>query len=409
MAGRDPGRRPRAARGGDDRARCRGGSGSRPRAPLVEFRWRATLRRAALRGGDRPAGRGEARAGPAARPLGRRRSGAGRARCGPGVAKADGRRGPRHDSGGHRSTSRESRSGGRRGPLAELVGRLAAIAARRRASSASPAVWRRRRAPPVPAPGVTWLHAMADGGLGGCLADDMGLGKTLQVIALHLHRAAADRGPTLVVCPTSLLGNWEREVRRFAPGTPVRRHHGRPSLDGLGPAEIVADQLRRRPQGRRGLAEAGFSLVVADEAQQRRTRRRRRRAALRTSRPRPPGPHRDPGREPAERAVVDPRLDHPWPARTARTVRAYRGHPVERDRDPLRHRAARPDDPPVRAPPEARPTRGSPRPAARTVTDVPVPLTQEQATLYEAEVREALAGRSRARTASPGRGWCCGS
>ena len=62
-------------------------------------------------------------------------------------------------------------------------------------------------------------------GLGGCLADDMGLGKTITLIALHLHRATPAR-PTLVVCPASLLGNWEREIERFAPGRPVRRFHG---------------------------------------------------------------------------------------------------------------------------------------------------------------------------------------
>ena len=69
----------------------------------------------------------------------------------------------------------------------------------------------------------------------------MGLGKTITLIALHLHRLAAptSRGPTLVVCPASLLGNWEAEIRRFAPGTPVRRFHG-----GRRPATSAA--LRRR-------------------------------------------------------------------------------------------------------------------------------------------------------------------
>ncbi|MBY8852070.1 ATP-dependent helicase, partial [Saccharothrix sp. MB29] len=76
--------------------------------------------------------------------------------------------------------------------------------------------------------GLGWLHRMTSLGLGGCLADDMGLGKTVTLIALHLHRAGlpGGGGPTLVVCPTSLLGNWQREVERFAPGVPVRRYHG---------------------------------------------------------------------------------------------------------------------------------------------------------------------------------------
>jgi hypothetical protein len=72
--------------------------------------------------------------------------------------------------------------------------------------------------------GVGWLAFLGRVGLGACLADDMGLGKTAQVIASML----SDRvdGPTLVVCPTSVLDNWEREVNRFAPGLSVMVHHG---------------------------------------------------------------------------------------------------------------------------------------------------------------------------------------
>ena len=86
--------------------------------------------------------------------------------------------------------------------------------------------------------GLTWLAELTGAGLGACLADDMGLGKTVTVIGLHLHRRhrRLATGPTLVVCPASLLGNWEAEIRRFAPGVPVRRFHGgRRDLGGLVP------------------------------------------------------------------------------------------------------------------------------------------------------------------------------
>ncbi|MET9887867.1 DEAD/DEAH box helicase [Streptomyces sp. NPDC006430] len=117
--------------------------------------------------------------------------------------------------------------------------------------------------------GLRWLDRMTSLGLGGCLADDMGLGKTIQLIALHLLRQQDPRtqGPTLVVCPASLLGNWEREVGRFAPGTPVRRFHGPGrTLEGAehgfvlttyGTMRLDADRLAAHPWG----------MAVADEAQ----------------------------------------------------------------------------------------------------------------------------------------------
>jgi SNF2 family DNA or RNA helicase len=114
-------------------------------------------------------------------------------------------------------------------------------------------------------------------GLGACLADDMGLGKTVTLIALHLRRAALRPGPTLVVCPASLLGNWEDEVRRFAPGVHVRRFHGgERSLAGLAPTDIRRDPgfvlttygtLRRDHQMQGTLAATSWGMVVADEAQ----------------------------------------------------------------------------------------------------------------------------------------------
>lgn len=110
--------------------------------------------------------------------------------------------------------------------------------------------------------GLRWLDRMTGLGLGCCLADDMGLGKTITLIALHLLR----KGPTLVVCPASLLGNWEREIRRFAPGTPVRRFHGTArSLDDLDGFVLTTYGTMRVDA--ETLAAQQWDMVVADEAQ----------------------------------------------------------------------------------------------------------------------------------------------
>ena len=241
--------------------------------------------------------------------------------------------------------------------------------------------------------GIAWLHAMTEAGLGGCLADDMGLGKTLQVIALHLHRAAGGAGPTLVVCPTSLLGNWEREIGRFAPGTPVRRYHGAGRhLEGIALDEVVLTSYGVVRREASKLREIRAALVVADEAQHAKNPATASAKALRrvggTTRLALTG------------TPVENRLSELWAILDWTTpgllgslehfVRTV-ARPVERDHDPeaaerltrvirpflLRRRKA---DPGV-----------APDLPDRIVTDVPVPLTKEQATLYEAEVREALA------------------
>ncbi|MEM8903247.1 MAG: DEAD/DEAH box helicase [Actinomycetota bacterium] len=118
--------------------------------------------------------------------------------------------------------------------------------------------------------GLHWLSTITELGLGGCLADDMGLGKTVQVIALHLHRRArchAD-GPTLVVCPTSLLDVWIDELRRFAPGVVVHRHHG-PSraLGTIGVDDVVVTSYGVTRRDVTELGARSWDLVVADEAQ----------------------------------------------------------------------------------------------------------------------------------------------
>jgi SNF2 family DNA or RNA helicase len=81
--------------------------------------------------------------------------------------------------------------------------------------------------------GVSWLQYMEEVGLGGCLADDMGLGKTVQIIArllqereLAKQRRIKQLPPTLLVAPTSVVGNWQREIQKFAPELKATIHHG---------------------------------------------------------------------------------------------------------------------------------------------------------------------------------------
>lgn len=76
--------------------------------------------------------------------------------------------------------------------------------------------------------GFSWLSYLEGLGFGACLADDMGLGKTIQVIATVLADKLRnpDAGPTLLIAPTSVLGNWQRETRRFAPELSTCIQHG---------------------------------------------------------------------------------------------------------------------------------------------------------------------------------------
>ena len=118
--------------------------------------------------------------------------------------------------------------------------------------------------------GLTWLAELTGAGLGACLADDMGLGKTITLIALHLHRRdrGLAHGPTLVVCPASLMGNWEAEIRRFAPGVAVRRFHGTARDLGRARRRVRAHDLRHHAASTtRPSPTVPWDLVVADEAQ----------------------------------------------------------------------------------------------------------------------------------------------
>ncbi|WP_435188699.1 SNF2-related protein [Streptomyces sp. bgisy126] len=115
---------------------------------------------------------------------------------------------------------------------------------------------------------LAWLAHTGRAGFGAVLADDMGLGKTLTAIAYVLHRhETGHTGPVLVVCPSSLVTNWQREIGRFAPHLDVVRYHGADrSLAPVGGRTVVLTTygvLRRDAE----LTDVAWDLVVADEAQ----------------------------------------------------------------------------------------------------------------------------------------------
>lgn len=82
--------------------------------------------------------------------------------------------------------------------------------------------------------GMSWLFFLRTYGFGACLADDMGLGKTIQLISylLKVKETEKDSGPALIICPTSVLGNWQKEIERFAPNLSVYLHYGGNRLKG---------------------------------------------------------------------------------------------------------------------------------------------------------------------------------
>ncbi|MDJ0393644.1 DEAD/DEAH box helicase [Rhodococcus sp. G-MC3] len=115
--------------------------------------------------------------------------------------------------------------------------------------------------------GVAWLDAASAHG-GGILADEMGLGKTLQAIAVFTIRSA---GPHLVVCPTSLVSNWVREIAKFAPSLDVVVHHGptrKPDLTGISPGGVVITSYPTLRSDSAHLIAIDWDTVVLDEAQQ---------------------------------------------------------------------------------------------------------------------------------------------
>ncbi|GGS47835.1 helicase SNF2 [Actinokineospora fastidiosa] len=235
--------------------------------------------------------------------------------------------------------------------------------------------------------GLRWLVRMTSLGLGACLADDMGLGKTITLIALHLHRAS---GPTLVVCPASLLSNWEREIRRFAPGVPVRRFHG--AARDLADEGFVLTTYGTLRADLDRLSGHQWDLVVADEAQHAKNPTSATAKALRAL--------KSTARVALTGTPVENNLSELWSILDWTTpgllgsqasFRARWAERIEGDRDPVVARRfarlitpfllrRRKSDPGI-----------APELPPKTETDQPVPLSAEQAGLYTALVRETMA------------------
>ncbi len=123
--------------------------------------------------------------------------------------------------------------------------------------------------------GLAWLVFLDRAGVGALLADDMGLGKTVQVLALELAtRQAGPRPPTLIVCPTSVVGHWADEAARAAPGLRVHVHHGADRPGGAAFTALAAGHdliVTTYALVRRDSAELGglsWDRIVLDEAQQ---------------------------------------------------------------------------------------------------------------------------------------------
>ncbi|MFZ0887305.1 MAG: DEAD/DEAH box helicase, partial [Candidatus Binataceae bacterium] len=127
---------------------------------------------------------------------------------------------------------------------------------------------------PYQAKGYSWLGFLRRWGLGACLADDMGLGKTIQTLVHILReRQEALPGPVLLVCPTSVISNWQHEAARFTPALRVMVHHGierarrEPFRDAARDHDVVLTSYALLQRDLKTLEQLEWSGIVLDEAQ----------------------------------------------------------------------------------------------------------------------------------------------
>jgi SNF2 family DNA or RNA helicase len=252
---------------------------------------------------------------------------------------------------------------------------------------------------PYQSTGYAWLAFLRQFGLGGCLADDMGLGKTIQTIALLLHQRAnghASPKPALLVCPTSVVANWQREVARFAPGLRVLVHHGqarqKDSFARLAyKHDLVVTSYALLPRDEELLTGVEWAEVILDEAQNIKnpdTRQARSARKLQAEQ-----------RLALTGTPVENRLAELWSLfhflnpgylGSQEAFRANFARPIERAQDPDAARRLKA----LTSPFILRRVKTDPA----VINDLPLKnemkvycsLTREQATLYEAVVRDSL-------------------
>ncbi len=128
---------------------------------------------------------------------------------------------------------------------------------------------------PYQVEGFSWLMFLRRFGLGACLADDMGLGKTVQMISylLAVQQNEPDSAPSLLICPTSVLGNWQKELKRFAPSLKVYAHYGSRRKKGeefqqtLAGVDVVLSTYTLTHMDQEELQSIEWNAIGLDEAQ----------------------------------------------------------------------------------------------------------------------------------------------
>ncbi|MGN1401171.1 MAG: DEAD/DEAH box helicase [Bacillus sp. (in: firmicutes)] len=129
--------------------------------------------------------------------------------------------------------------------------------------------------------GLSWLLFLRQYGFGACLADDMGLGKTIQVISYLLsigknpiqNKALPVTNTSLIVCPTSVLGNWQKELERFAPSLKVGLYYGSQRAKGeefnryINDYDVILTSYGMTHIDQEQLSSVCWNSIIIDEAQ----------------------------------------------------------------------------------------------------------------------------------------------